>query len=349
MQTTPFANTDRLVSRIGFGAMGLNCAFGQFEESFLIRSVLNSLEQGVNFIDTARTYGESEEILGKALKEWTGERPFIASKAAPHASATNAGWGIPNPVEIAYPPGAVTESVETSLRLLDIDALDLIQLHQYWSQFEDGPWYDEMLKLKEQGKVKHIGISLTDHRHDQGLSIIRNGLVDSVQTIVNIFDPLAFDSLIPLCREKQVAVIARCVLDEGGLTGFLTPQTTFDDIDFRDGYFERGPLSEYIRRVDALREYIPQYADSLAELAIKFALYHPGVTVVNISMHIPEYADENIATAAKEPLPAAVFEEIRRKHRWLVNLYEGKYFDEEVSATGFKTKRKDEDSTGQDR
>lgn len=105
MQYNEFAKSGRQVSRIGFGAMGLNCAFGQFDQDYLIRAVLNSLEQGVSFIDTARTYGESEEILGKALKQWSGERPFIASKAAPQASSTNAGWGIPNPIEIAYPRG----------------------------------------------------------------------------------------------------------------------------------------------------------------------------------------------------------------------------------------------------
>ena len=139
-----------------------------------------------------------------------------------------------------------------------------------------------------------------------------------------------------------MAIIARCVLDEGGLTGLIHEDSHFDELDMRDDYFERGPLSEYIRRVDALKQYIPEYADSIAELAIKFALYHPGVTVVNISMHIPEYADENIRTGAKDPLPDHVFDEIRKRHRWLVNLYEGKYFppEGEVSATGFKTKRK---------
>jgi aryl-alcohol dehydrogenase-like predicted oxidoreductase len=342
MEYVRFAKSNREVSRLGFGAMGLNCAFGQFDEQFLINAVLNSLEQGVNFIDTARTYGESEEILGKALKQWRGERPFIASKAAPQASPTNAGWGIPNPIEIAYSKGAVTESVETSLRLLEIETIDLLQLHQYWSQYEDGPWFDELDLLKRQGKIRHIGISVTDHRHDQAISIVRSGLVDSVQTIVNIFDPLAFDSLVPLCQERDVAIIARCVLDEGGLTGFLKKDTVFDELDLRDDYFERGPLSEYIRRVDDLKQFIPEYADSLAELAIKFALYHPGITVVNISMHIPEYADENIRAAGKTPLPDHVFKQLRERHRWLVNLYEGKYFPaegEQVSATGFKTKR----------
>ncbi|MCO6449495.1 MAG: aldo/keto reductase [Caldilineales bacterium] len=342
MQYNEFARSGRQVSRIGFGAMGLNCAFGRFDRDYLIRSVLNSLEKGVNFIDTARTYGESEEILGEALKRWRGERPFIASKAAPHASKTNAGWGIPNPIEIAYPQGATTASVEESLRRLDIETIDLLQLHQYWSQYEDGHWLEELQTLKHQGKIRHIGVSVTDHRHDQAISIMRSGLIDSVQTIVNIFDPLAFDSLIPLCHERGVAVIARCVLDEGGLTGFLTKDAAFDELDLRDDYFHRGPLSEYMRRVDALRQFIPEFADSLAELAIKFALHHPGVTVVNVSMHIPEYADENIATADKPPLPDPIFDELRKLHRWLVNLYEGKYFPqegEEVSATGFKKKR----------
>ena len=339
MQYTEFANSGRQVSRVAFGAMGLNCAFGNYEESELIKAVHHSLDLGVNFIDTARTYGDSESILGKALKQWSGERPFIASKAAPQGTSKNNGWGIPNPYSTSYPKGSVTESVEESLRQLDIDCIDLLQLHQYWSQFENEDWYEEMQSLKEQGKVKHIGISVTDHRHDQALSIVRNGLVDSVQTIVNIFDPLAFDSLIPLCQEKKVAIMARCVLDEGGLTGFLQADTTFPPADFRNDYFEHGPLSEYIRRVDALKKFIPEHASSLAELAIKFTLYHPGVTCANISMHIPEYADENIAVVDKTPLTEKVFTEIRETHRWLTNLYENKYFPREnevLSATGFK-------------
>ena len=340
MEYTEFADSGRMVSRVAFGAMGLNCAFGNFDENDLIKSVHHSLGKGVNFIDTARTYGDSERILGKALKQWSGARPFIASKAAPQGTAQNNGWGMPNPIEVSYPKGSVTASVEESLRMLDIDCIDLMQLHQYWSQFENGDWYEEMLKLKEQGKIKHIGISIPDHRHDQALSIVRNGLVDSVQTVVNVFDPLAFDSLIPLCKEKKVAVIARCVLDEGGLTGFLKSDMEFEASDFRADYFASGPLDEYIRRVDALKKYIPKYASSLAELAIKYSLYHSGVTCANISMHIPEYADENIAVVDKKALTGEVFTEIRQQHRWLLNLYEPKYFPQEgqeLSATGFKS------------
>ncbi len=330
MKYTNFAKTDIQLSKLSFGAMGLNCAFGNYEEADLIKSIHHSLDQGVNVIDTARAYMDSEVIVGKALKQWQGEKPFIASKAIPAEAEDNAGWGIPNPATVAYPKGAVRKSVETSLEKLDIEAIDLLQLHQFWGQYhQEGTWMEELQALKQEGKINHIGVSIVDHRHDGALAIVQSGLIDSVQTIINIFDPLAFDSLIPACQENDVFVIARCVLDEGGLTGMLTPQTEFDPGDFRADYFEHGPRSEYIARVDKLRSYIPEHADSLSELAIRFAITHPGVSTACISMHIPQFADENIASAAKGPLPEHVFQDIRRQQRWLHNLYGGKYFPSE--------------------
>ncbi|MCM8539239.1 MAG: aldo/keto reductase, partial [Lentisphaeraceae bacterium] len=141
MQYTEFANSGRQVSRVAFGAMGLNCAFGNFDEGDLIKAVHHSMDKGVNFIDTARTYGDSEMILGKALKQWSGDMPFIASKAAPTGTCDNNGWGIPNSYSTSYPSGSVTESVDESLRQLGIDSIDLLQLHQYWSQYEGEEWY----------------------------------------------------------------------------------------------------------------------------------------------------------------------------------------------------------------
>ena len=159
---------------------------------------------------------------------------------------------------------------------------------------------------------------------------VNSGLIDSVQMIVNIFDPYAFDSLIPLCQEKQVAVLARCVLDQGGLSGFLTPDTQFEAGDLREKLFTEDVREEYIRRVDALRDYVPEYAPSLTALAIKFVLAHPGVTLALISMHIREFADENIAVLRQEPLPESVFKEIRRHHRWLKNLYTPLYWSDGI-------------------
>ncbi len=347
MQYVPFADTETRISRVAFGAMGLNCAFGCFDENDLVRSIHHSLEQGVNMFDTARSYMDSERILGKALKQWKGAKPFVNSKAIPSEADGNPGWGIPNPVDIAYPQGSVKQSIEDSLRALDIDCIDLMQLHQYWGNFyQNGSWMEELQALKKEGKIAHIGISIVDHRHDTAIEIVNSGLISSVQTIINIFDPLAFDTLVPACQKNKVSVIARCVLDEGGLTGTLKSDTQFEEGDFRENYFVQGPQPEYIKRVEALKKFIPEHADSLAELAIRFALTHPGVTTACISMHVPRFADENIKAAAKGPLPETVFHEIRCRHRWLHNLYSGFYFPDEEEAKrktgvgGFKKMKK---------
>ncbi len=328
MKYNAFGRSGKQVSRLGYGAMGLGGVFGQYDDKELVYSVLHSLEQGVNFIDTARNYGESERIVGLALREWKGESPFVASKIQSKGEPGASGWGMPIPVETAFPKGWLRQSTEISLQQLGVETIDLMQLHQYWPQWDRVDyWIEELLQLKQEGKIRSIGISIPDQRHDMALSIIQSGKIDSVQTVFNIFDPLPLDCLIPLCQENDVAVIARCIMDEGGLTGFLTEDTTFEEGDFRKSYFEYLPRQIYIDRVNKLRDaFIPKYAGSLAELAIKFVLHHPGVTTAITSMHVPQYADENIAAVDYEPLPDEVFEEIRRHHRWVRNFYETKYW-----------------------
>jgi methylglyoxal reductase len=327
MKYNVFGKSGKQVSRLGYGAMGLGGVFGQYEEKDLVRSVIHSLEKGVNFIDTARNYGESERIVGLALREWNGEMPFIASKIQSKGPG-NIGWGMPIPVETAYPKGWLRASTEISLQQLGVETIDLMQLHQYWPQWDRAEyWLEELEQLKQEGKIRAIGISLPDQRHDIALPLIQSGRIDSIQTVFNIFDPLPLDCLIPFCQQNNVAVIARCILDEGGLTGFLTEDTQFEEDDFRKSYFEYLPRQLYMDRVQRLRdEFIPQYANSLAELAIKFVLHHSGITTALTSMHLPLYADENIAAVGCEPLPYEVFEHIRRYHRWVRNFYETKYW-----------------------
>jgi aryl-alcohol dehydrogenase-like predicted oxidoreductase len=211
--------------------------------------------------------------------------------------------------------------------MLGIETIDLMQTHQFWPQWDRSDfWMEELIRLKEEGKIRYIGISIPDQRHDIALPIILSGKIDSIQTVFNIFDPLPLDCVIPFCYEQGIAVIARCILDEGGLTGFLKEDTVFEPNDYRNSYFNYGSRKQYMERVDRLRKFIPQHADSLAELAIKFVLKHPGVTVALSSMHIPKYANENIAAVDKAPLSDEVFEEIFQHHRWVRNFYETKFF-----------------------
>lgn len=315
-----FPHLKEKVSRLGFGAFGLGGVFGAFDEKEAIDAMHSCWDQGVNFLDTARLYGDSEMIIAKALQSWKGARPFIATKARTIGPIVQ--WAIPQPVEVCFPRGHITSEVEESLRTLKVDTIDLLQMHLYWPNWGvEGYWLDELNALHAAGKLRSIGVSLPDQRHDVGLPIVLSGRIHSVQTVFNIFDPTPLDSLIPICREKDVAVIARCVLDEGGLTGTLRMDSTFGEGDFRAKYFDCGPRQTYIEKIDALRKFVPEHASSLAALALKFVLHDPGVTTAVCSMHIKKFAEENIRAVNEPPLSDKVFDQIRRHHRWIRNFY----------------------------
>jgi methylglyoxal reductase len=326
MEYADFAVSGRLVSRLGFGAMGFAGWFGQQSEDEHIRALLLALDSGVNFIDTARAYGASERILGNALRQWDGPAPFVATKVEGLAGITQ--WGTPVPVDEAFPKGQVIASCETSLRELGLERIDLLQLHTYWANWGiGGAWIEELQQLKAQGKIGQIGISVPDHRSDMALPLVMSGLIDSVQTIINIFDPTALEVLVPLCAQHRVAVIARCILDEGGLTGFLTADTEFPEGDFRRDYFDATvPRQAYIDKVDALRRFVPAEASSLAALAIKFVLRNPGVTTAITSMHVAKFAEANLAMMNEPALSEEVFQLLMTRHRFIKNFNNVKHF-----------------------
>lgn len=311
------------VSRLGYGGFGLAGVFEPVDAEAAVGSVLLALELGIDVIDVARAYGPAESLVGRALRRWSGPEPVIATKVSSLGPVSR--WGIPPSVDEVFPPGHVTASTHESLRELGVDHLDLQQLHLYWPNWGvEGYWLDELVALRDAGSVGAIGVSLPDQRHDVGLPLVLSGVIDSVQTVVNIFDPTALDCLVPACREHDVAVIARCVLDEGGLTGTLTPDTAFADGDYRAGYFDQGPRAEYIARVDALRRYIPEHASSLAALALEFVLADPGITTAVVTMHVEEFARANVAVLDEPALDPAVVAELSHRHRWVRNFYHRK-------------------------
>ena len=326
MQTTRFPRTDREVSRLGFGAMGFAGWFGTQPEADHVRALHYALDQGVSFVDTARAYGASERILGTALKQWHGDPPFVATKVQGLGGQPQ--WGTPVPVDASFPKGQITRNCEESLRALQLDVIDCLQLHTYWPTWgTDGYWLDELEALKRHGKVRTIGISVPDHRSDMVLPLVMSGRIDAVQTVVNIFDPTALEVLVPFCTRHDVAVIARCILDEGGLTGFLRHDTVFAPGDFRDGYFDATvPRDAYIAKVEALRRFVPEQASSLAALAIKFAMHHPGITTALASMHEQRFAAMNIAAAEEAPLDEATFRALLFQHRFIKNFANVKNF-----------------------
>ncbi len=314
----------RPVSRLGYGAWAIAGAFGAVDRRTAVRSVLAYLEEGGNLIDTAREYGESEALLGQTLREWTGEPPVVATKILSHGPRER--WGRPLPVDTVFPRGSIRTSLEQSLRELGREHVELAQLHLYWPTWGvDGYWLDELRELQSSGKAGAIGVSLPDYRHDVALELVASGEVDSVQTVVNIFDSRALDCLAPCAASGNVALLARGVLDESGLAGAVGEDTEFAVGDFRREFFTARSRREYVERIEELREWVPGTASSLAALAIRFVLSQPQVTSAIVSMQTEDLVRENMALLNEEPLPRGVVDRLATRHRWTRNFFEHLY------------------------
>jgi methylglyoxal reductase len=324
MQMTEFPALGRAVSRLGYGAWAFSGELGDVDDREAVRSVLAYLERGGNFIDTARAYGASERIIARALSQWRGPAPVIATKVQSHGPQRR--WQTPVEVDTVFPKGSIRASVEESRQQLGLDVVDLLQLHIYWPTWGiDGYWLEELHAVKSGGMIRAIGVSIPDFRHDIGLPAILGEVVDSVQTIVNIFDPLALDCVVPLAHERDIAIIARGVLDEGGLTGAIDTSTRFAADDIRSIYFAPEHREEYLQRLDKLRAYVPVHAPTLAALALKFVGSSLGVTTAIVSMPQERYVHENADALEEHPLAPELLAELRGRHRWVRNFFEPAY------------------------
>lgn len=311
------------VSEIGFGAWGLggNQWRGHSEEE--ARAALRrALELGVNFIDTALAYneGHSERIIGEILRE-TGAQAHVATKVPPKNRIWPAQPGIG--IEEVFPYDYVIRSTETSLRNLGVETLDLQQFHVWnpeWLGRDD--WRRAIEDTKRAGKVRFWGISINDHQPDSALDAIRTGLIDTVQVIYNIFDQTPEQRLLPLCQERNIGVLARCPLDEGALTGAITPETEFDPGEFRAFYFRGDRKRQVYERVQALLADLKAAGldRPLAETALRFCITHPAVSTVIPGMRRVRNAEMNAAVSELGPLPAGIVEVLRR-HAWNKNFY----------------------------
>ena len=197
------------------------------------------------------------------------------------------------------------------------ERIDLLQLHVWADRWtDDDEWHGAMEKLRAQGKVRLVGISINSHDPKSALRVVRAGKVDALQVFYNLFDQSPEDELFPACREHGVGVLARVPFDEGSLTGKLRDDTKFPPGDFRSQYFGGGLLQETVRRVEALRPIVEGAASSMARGALRYILSHPAVSTVIPGMRTPHQVDENTAASDDGPLPPEVVEKLHA-HRWV--------------------------------
>lgn len=321
MKYRTLGRTGLEVSEIGFGAWGIGKAWwGETDDDLSVSALIRAFEIGYTLVDTAYAYGNghSERLVAKASKMF-GRRPAVATKIPLKSDQ----WppGPETPARKAFPADWIIRHTEKSLKNLETDCIDLQQLHIWRDEWLKEPeWREAVERLRREGKIRYFGVSLIDHEPDTGLDLVRSGIADTVQVIYNIFDPSPEEKLFPLCREMNVGILARVPLDEGGLSGALTPATRFPRGSFREDYFRGARLGETCARVDRIRTLLRPGAETLPRLALKFCLSHPAVSTVIPGMRRPEHVEDNASASGGEGLSAEEAASLRA-HAWPRNFY----------------------------
>jgi aryl-alcohol dehydrogenase-like predicted oxidoreductase len=314
MRYRTFGRTDWKVSDIGYGMWGLAGWTGSDDEE-TEKSLHRAVELGCNFFDTAWAYGRghSEQLLGQLVRAYPDKKLYVATKIPPK----NFKWPAEPEYSLddSYPTDHIRQYVESSLQNLELSQMDLIQFHTWddtWAT--DTRWQRALDDLKREGLIRAAGISVDRWQPTNAIRAIRTGLIDAVQVIYNIFDQNPEDELFPVCRELNVAVIARVPFDEGTLTGTLNLDSQWPKDDWRNSYFVPENLKASVERAEALRPIIPS-GMTMPEMALRFILANPDVSTIIPGMRKLKNTEMNIATSDAGGLTSDLVQKLRA-HRW---------------------------------
>ncbi len=313
MQYRPLGRTGLSVSAVSFGAWAIGGSWGTVDDEQSLRALHAAIDAGTNFIDTADVYGDgrSERLVARLRKE----RPRDAI-----AVATKAGRRLPRQTPEGYSRENLTAWVDRSLRNLETDALDLLQLHCPHPDVYDRPEVFAVLDdLVQAGKVRHYGVSV--ETVDEASRALRHPGVKTVQIIFNMFRLKPAESFFAEARRRGVGILARVPLASGLLTGKLRADSAFAADDHRQynregRAFDQGetfsgvPYETGLAAVELLRPLVPEGA-TLAQLALRWVLMFDAVSCAIPGAKTPEQARDNAAAAALPPLGDEVMATVR--------------------------------------
>jgi len=326
MNQRSLGDTGYRISEVGFGAWGIGGEMWRGVDDSEGRTALHeAVGQGITFFDTALAYGagHSERVIGEELKhEIRSGRVTVATKVPP----MNRQWPGKSSYKLGdvFPAKYIAASTEQSLKNLGMEAHHLQQLH-VWNDawLSDPDWeasYQQILRLKEEGKVLHWGISINDHAPDTALRILADPLFETAQVIYNIYDRSPEKALFALARKRPLGIIVRVPFDEGALTGQITAKTVFPAGDWRAQYFAGDRKAEAERRGKALAQVLDAQVETLPELALRFCLSTPEVSTVIPGMRRPAHVRQNAMVSTKGALPAGMLSKLK-PHAWEKNWY----------------------------
>lgn len=320
MKHHAFGRLPFTVTNVGFGAWQIGGSWGDVSEADGRAALNAALDAGMTFIDTADVYGDgrSEKIIADVLKARGGERPMVATKAGrrlnPH-------------VADGYTKGNLEGFTDRSLKNLQVDSLDLVQLHCPPTEVLYRPEVFATLDdLQKAGKIKGYGVSV--EKVEEALKAIEYPGVVSIQIIYNIFRQRPDHLFFSEARRKNVAIIARVPLASGLLSGKITRDTNFASDDHRNfnrhgEAFDVGetfagvPFEVGLQAVEEVRKLVPAGA-SMAAFALRWILMADAVTVVIPGARNAEQAKANAAAADLAPLSADVMAATREIYERLI-------------------------------
>jgi aryl-alcohol dehydrogenase-like predicted oxidoreductase len=300
------------VSEISFGAWAIGGSWGDVSDADSLAALYAALDGGVNFFDTADVYGDgrSERLMAKLKKE-RKEKFYIATKA---------GRRLPAQTPEGYSRKNLTSWIERSLKNLNTDAIDLLQLHcpptEVYYMPEVFGVLDDLVKA---GKLRHYGVSV--EKVEQALKAIEFPNVQTVQIIFNIFRQRPAELFFHEAQKKKTGILARVPLASGMLSGKITRASKFAKDDHRafnrhGEEFDRGEtfsgvdFETGLRAVEELKSLAPKNA-TLAQLALRWILEFPAVTCAIPGAKRPAQVTENIAAADLKPLSPATMKRIK--------------------------------------
>jgi aryl-alcohol dehydrogenase-like predicted oxidoreductase len=301
------------VAAISFGAWAIGGTWGPVQDDESLAALNTALDQGVNFIDTADVYGDghSEQLLAKLRKQRPNDKFYVATKA---------GRRLPKQIASEYTRENLTAWIERSLKNLEVDALDLLQLHCPATEVYDMPEVFGILDdLVAAGKLRYYGVSV--ETVDEALRAIRNPNVQTVQIIFNMLRFKPADDFFPAAKARNIGILARVPLASGMLTGKLTPQSTFAADDHRSfnregAAFDKGetfsgvPYERGLEAVAALEKIKPQ-GWSMVQFALRWILMFDAVTCAIPGAKRPDQEIQNVSAAELPPLSQEVMDGVR--------------------------------------
>jgi aryl-alcohol dehydrogenase-like predicted oxidoreductase len=312
MKTRIFNDTGRAVSEVGLGCWQLGGSdWGNVSDAEALDILNTAADSGVTYFDTADVYGDgrSETLIGRFLRD-RQDGFFVATKLG------RTGALYPD----KYTEKGVRAATEASLRRLELDALDLTQLHCVPIEvLRQGEIFGWLRQLKDEGKIHGFGASV-ESMEEAEICLREEGL-ESLQIIFNIFRQKPAESIFAEASRKRVALIVRLPLASGLLSGKLTKQTTFPANDHRnynrDGAafnvgetFAGLPYEKGVELADALKAYIPE-GFSMAQMAQRWILDHEAVTVIIPGASRPAQARANASVSNLPPLGAETHAALR--------------------------------------